>query len=175
MNSPNSAAHDSIRPCTENDFEAIFEIVNDAADAYRGVIPTDRWHEPYMPREELRREINSGVRFWGFDRDGELLGVMGIQDVKDVTLIRHAYVRTSARHGGIGGILLSHLLKLTERPILIGTWAAAEWAVRFYQKNGFRLVSPAEKNRLLKIYWSIPERQVETSVVLADEKWQASA
>jgi GNAT superfamily N-acetyltransferase len=163
-----------IRQCGDADFETIYEIVNDAAAAYKGVIPADRWHEPYMPREELQHEIDAGVRFWGYEEDAgkaegvALVGVMGIQDVKDVTLIRHAYVRTAQRRKGIGGKLLSHLLTLTERPILIGTWAAATWAVRFYEKHGFRLVSEEEKNRLLKKYWSIPERQVETSVVLAE-------
>jgi N-acetylglutamate synthase-like GNAT family acetyltransferase len=157
-----------IRQCEPNDFEAIYEIVNDAATAYRGVIPADRWHEPYMPHEELQHEIDAGVRFWGYEEDGNLIGVMGIQDVQDVTLIRHAYVRTTQRRKGIGGKLLSHLLTLTDRPILIGTWAAAIWAIRFYEKHGFRLVSEEEKNRLLKKYWSIPERQVETSVVLVE-------
>jgi N-acetylglutamate synthase-like GNAT family acetyltransferase len=158
-----------IRLCRDDDFEAIYEIVNDAAVAYKGVIPADRWHEPYMPREELQHEIDDGVQFWGCEEDGELIGVMGIQDVQDVTLIRHAYVRTVQRRKGIGGKLLSHLLTLSERPILIGTWTAATWAVHFYEKHGFRLVSQEEKNRLLKKYWSIPERQVETSVVLAEE------
>jgi N-acetylglutamate synthase-like GNAT family acetyltransferase len=158
-----------IRQCKPDDFETIYEIVNDAAVAYKGVIPSDRWHEPYMPREELQHEIDAGVRFWGYEVEGELVGVMGIQDVQDVTLIRHAYVRTTQRRKGIGGKLLSHLLTLTERPILIGTWAAATWAIRFYEKYGFRLVTEEEKNHLLKKYWSIPERQVETSVVLAEE------
>jgi N-acetylglutamate synthase-like GNAT family acetyltransferase len=159
-----------IRQCGTNDFETIYEIVNDAAVAYKGVIPADRWHEPYMPRGELQHEIDAGVRFWGYEVEGELVGVMGIQDVQDVTLIRHAYVRTTQRRKGIGGKLLSHLLTLTERPIMIGTWAAATWAIRFYEKHGFRLVTEEEKNRLLKKYWSIPERQVETSVVLAEER-----
>jgi N-acetylglutamate synthase-like GNAT family acetyltransferase len=159
-----------IRPCKPDDFETIYEIVNDAAQAYKGVIPADRWHEPYMPREELQHEIDAGVRFWGYEENGELVGVMGIQEMQDVTLIRHAYVRTTQRRKGIGGKLLSHLLTLSERPILIGTWAAATWAIRFYEKHGFRLVSEEEKNRLLKKYWSIPERQVETSVVLAERK-----
>ncbi|MFL7792414.1 MAG: GNAT family N-acetyltransferase [Anaerolineae bacterium] len=157
-----------IRPCKLGDFEAIYEIVNDAAQAYKGIIPADRWHEPYMGREELQHEIDAGVQFWGYEESGKLIGVMGIQDVQDVTLIRHAYVRTTQRRKGIGGKLLSHLLTLTERPILIGTWAAATWAISFYEKHGFRLVSEEEKNRLLKKYWSIPERQVETSVVLAE-------
>lgn len=159
-----------IRPCKPDDFETIYEIVNDAAVAYEGAIPADRWHEPYMPREELQHEIDTDVRFWGYEENGDLIGVMGIQDVQDVTLIRHAYVRTTQRRKGIGGKLLSHLRTLTDRPILIGTWADATWAIRFYEKHGFRLVSEEEKNRLLKKYWSIPARQVETSVVLAEEK-----
>lgn len=158
-----------IRPCVDGDLETIYEIVNDAAQAYKGIIPADCWQEPYMPRDELQREIDNGVRFWGYEEDGKLIGVMGIQDVQDVTLIRHAYVCTAQRRKGIGGKLLSHLLTLTERPTLIGTWAAATWAVRFYEKHGFRLVSEEEKNRLLKKYWSIPGRQVETSVVLAEK------
>ena len=165
-----------IRPCEIDDFESMYEIVNDAAVAYKGVIPADRWHEPYMDREELQHEIDASVRFWGYEEDGDLMGVMGIQDVQDVgdtkgvTLIRHAYVRTTQRRKGIGGKLLSHLLTLSDRPILIGTWAAAGWAIRFYEKHGFRLVGEQEKNRLLAKYWSIPERQVETSVVLAESK-----
>ena len=158
-----------IRPCDDADFEAIYSVINDSAQAYRGVIPEDRWHEPYMPREQLRHEIESGVRFWGYDENGELLGVMGIQDVQDVTLIRHAYVRTANRNHGIGGKLLAELRKLTSRPILIGTWAGAVWAIRFYERHGFQLVTKEEKDRLLRKYWSIPERQVEASVVLAEE------
>ena len=160
-----------IRLCDESEFDTMVEIVNDAAQAYRGVIPGDRWKEPYMPKEELRHEIDAGVVFWGYEEEGKLLGVMGIQPVQDVTLIRHAYVRTAEQNRGIGGKLLAHLRKQTDRPALIGTWADAVWAVRFYEKHGFRMVSPEEKNRLLEKYWSIPERQVETSVVLADQKW----
>jgi N-acetylglutamate synthase-like GNAT family acetyltransferase len=156
-----------IRACGDPDFEAIFEIVNDAAQAYRGVIPADRWKEPYMPREELRHEIDAGVRFWGCEEDGQLAGVMGLQDVSDLTLIRHAYVRSALRNRGIGGRLLAHLVARADRRLLVGTWAAATWAVGFYQKHGFRLVSPEEKDRLLRKYWSIPERQIATSVVLA--------
>ena len=156
----------AIRPCTSVDFEAIYSIVNDAAQAYRGIIPADRWKEPYMPREELRHEIGQGVRFWGYEEHGELAGVMGIQDVLDVTLIRHSYVRTHMRRKGIGGRLLEFLLEKADRSVLIGTWADAVWAIDFYEKAGFGCVSEAEKNRLLKKYWSIPDRQVETSVVL---------
>lgn len=162
--------HPQISSCTDADFEAIYSIINDAAQAYKGVIPDDRWHEPYMSREELRHEIESGVRFWGYKENGELLGVMGIQDVQDVTLIRHAYVRTASRSKGIGAKLLGELRRLTTRPILIGTWSTATWAIRFYERHGFREVSVEEKNRLLKKYWTIPDRQVETSVVLAEIK-----
>ena len=160
----------AIRPCEERDIEIIYEIINDAAQAYRGIIPKDRWKEPYMSKDELRHEIDEGVTFWGYIENGELLGVMGMQDIEDVTLMRHAYVRTARRSQGIGGRLLSELLKKTRRPILIGTWAAAVWAVRFYEAHGFCLVSPEEKDRLLKRYWSIPERQIETSVVLAERR-----
>ncbi|MFW6184416.1 MAG: GNAT family N-acetyltransferase [Chloroflexota bacterium] len=160
-----------IRHCHDDDFEPIYDIINDAARAYKGVIPADRWKEPYMPREELRREIEDGVQFWGYEEAGELLGVMGIQPVQDVTLIRHAYVRGDSQKRGIGSRLLTTLQGQTERPLLIGTWAAATWAIRFYEKHGFRLVSPAQKEQLLRTYWSIPERQVATSVVLADERW----
>jgi GNAT superfamily N-acetyltransferase len=157
-----------IRRCTESDFAEVFAIVNDAAQAYRGAIPADRWQEPYMAEAELAREMADGVAFWGYEEEGRLLGVMGIQEVKDVTLIRHAYVRTASRRQGIGGRLLAHLRGLTDRTLLIGTWADAAWAVRFYEKHGFRLVTPEQKDRLLRQYWTIPERQVETSVVLAD-------
>ncbi len=160
-----------IRKCDNRDFENMYSIINDAAQAYKGVIPTDCWHEPYMSREYLRREMNSGVVFWGYEENGTLLGVMGIQDVKDVTLIRHAYVRTANRNQGIGGKLISHLMTLISRPALVGTWAAAVWAIRFYEMHGFRLVTREEKDRLLGKYWSITKRQTATSVVLADERW----
>jgi len=145
----------------------MFEIINDAAQAYRGVIPADRWHEPYMPEGELRREIEAGVVFWGWDEDGRLLGVMGLQDVDDVALIRHAYVVPAAQGRGLGGRLLEFLLANASRRVLVGTWAAATWAIGFYEKHGFTLVSAAEKERLLRKYWTIPDRQIETSVVLA--------
>ena len=160
-----------IRKCTVSDLKAMFEIINDAAIAYKGIIPGDRWHEPYMALEEVRQEIEAGVIFWGFEKAGDLLGVMGIQDKGDVALIRHAYVRTRSRKQGIGENLLLHLEGLTEKPILVGTWQAATWAISFYQKNGYRLVSETEKSRLLQKYWSIPERQIETSVVLANKAW----
>ena len=160
-----------IRQCDDRDFETIYSIINNAAQAYKGIIPVDRWKEPYMSKEELRHEIDDCVIFWGYEEDGEMTGVMGIQEVQDVTLIRHAYVRTASRNQGIGGKLLAFLREQTTRPILLGTWADAIWAIRFYEKYGFRLVSREEKDRLLNKYWSIPERQIETSVVLADQKW----
>ena len=164
-----------IRKCDDRDFETIYQIINEAAQVYKGIIPADRWKDPYMPREELRHEIDAKVRFWGYEEDGKLLGVMGIQDVQDVTLIRHAYVRTAQQNKGIGGELLTHLRNLTSRPILLGTWADATWAIRFYEKHGFHLVTPREKDRLLKKYWSIPDRQIETSVVLVEEGWSDEA
>ncbi len=160
-----------ILKCNSEDFDAIYEIINDAACVYKSVIPSDRYKEPYMSKEYLQHEIDAGVIFWVYEKDGKLIGVMGIQDVQDVTLIRHAYVRTVYRNKGMGSKLIAYLKNLTGRPILVGTWAAAIWAIRFYEKHGFRLVTNDEKNRLLRIYWSIPERQVETSVVLADRKW----
>jgi GNAT superfamily N-acetyltransferase len=164
-----------IRKCEETEFDIIYTIVNQAAQAYKGIIPPDRWKEPYMPEEELRHEMESGVVFWGYEETGELLGVMGIQHIQEVTLIRHAYVRPDKQRHGIGGKLLARLREQTPRPLFVGTWAAASWAIRFYEKHGFRLVSTEEKNRLLRKYWSIPERQVETSVVLADPKWLEAA
>jgi len=161
-----------IRRCDDRDFELIWTIINDGAQAYKGIIPVDRWTEPYMSRDKLQHEIADGVVFWGYEESGTLAGVMGIQDVQDVTLIRHAYVRTANQKQGIGKHLLSHLRELTGRPVLIGTWADAAWAIRFYEKHGFRMVNPQEKDRLLKKYWSIPDRQIETSVVLADQKWR---
>jgi GNAT superfamily N-acetyltransferase len=157
--------------CQDSDFETVLGVINDAAMAYQGVIPEDRWHQPYMSAEELRREIRQGVQFWGYWKQEELAGVMGIQDVKDVTLIRHAYVRTKERNKGIGTGLLRFLRQQTSRPMLVGTWKAAVWAVKFYRKSGFTLVTEEEKDRLLKTYWTIPERQIETSVVLVDRKW----
>jgi GNAT superfamily N-acetyltransferase len=160
-----------IRRCSEADTPAVHEIINDAAQAYKGVIPPDRWHEPYMPLEELAREIADGVEFWGEEADGELLGVMGIQHRGEVDLIRHAYVRTRVRGRGVGTRLLAHLMAMTRKPLLIGTWADARWAVCFYEKNGFRLLSREETGRVLRRFWNIPERQVETSVVLASPTW----
>ena len=163
-----------IRRCQEADFEAILAVVNEAARAYDGVIPVDRYHEPYMPAEELRGEIEAGVEFWAWEEDSVVLGVMGIQNVKDVTLIRHAYVRSADQGRGIGSRLLERLRGQTARPLLVGTWADALWAVRFYEKHGFEL-APAEKTAtLLRRYWSVPERQIEASVVLAEHGWLVS-
>ena len=160
-----------IRQCDASEVELIYSIINDAAEAYRGVIPGDRWKEPYMSKDELQHEIDQGVVFWGYEQDGELVGVTGIQHLQDVTLIRHAYVRAAKRNQGIGGKLLSSLRQQATRPLLVGTWADALWAIRFYENHGFQLVSWEEKERLLRKYWSIPERQVETSVVLAEQRW----
>jgi N-acetylglutamate synthase-like GNAT family acetyltransferase len=160
-----------IRPCTASDLEGILEVINDAAQAYKGVIPDDRFKEPYMPSQELRHEIEDGVRFWGFEQDGQLLGVMGLQDVEDVTLIRHAYVRTSHRRRGIGRRLLNDLRSKATRPLLVGTWAAADWAIEFYHQHGFEMVPREQVPLLLHRYWSIPQRQIETSVVLAEKVW----
>jgi len=160
-----------IRESEDADFSSIFTIINDAARVYRGVIPPDRWHEPYMPREELAREIAEGVRFWIAEDDGRPLGVMGIQDKGDVALVRHAYVAPGTQRGGVGTQLLRHVEQLADKPILIGTWADAEWAIAFYRRNGYTMMSHDEKERLLRTYWSIPERQIETSVVLADSRW----
>ena len=141
-------------------------IVNDAAVAYRGVIPADRWHEPYMPESELRAEIAAGVQFWGLETDEGLIGVMGVQPVRDVELIRHAYVRRDKQRLGVGAELIERLRKRTTRRMLVGTWAAASWAISFYQRHGFELVPPERAAELLRRYWTIPERQIETSVVL---------
>ena len=156
-----------IRPCRDDEREAILAIVNAAAEAYRGVIPDECWHEPYMPADELDTEIDTGVVFWGYEDDGELVGVMGIQDVGDVDLIRHAYVLPEIQGRGIGSALLERLLGSARRQILVGTWAAAEWAIRFYERHGFELVAGERTGELLAKYWSIPERQIETSVVLS--------
>lgn len=156
-----------IRGLLPSDFDAALRVINDATQAYKGVIPDDRWKEPYMSAKELKAEIEAGVRFFGWIEDDHLLGVAGIQAIKDTTLIRHTYVDTKCQSRGIGSRLLEHLLSLAKTPeILVGAWADATWAIQFYEKHGFRLVSPEEKDRLLRTYWTIPDRQVETSVVL---------
>jgi GNAT superfamily N-acetyltransferase len=156
----------AIRRCSDDDLTDIFEIVNAAAEAYRGVIPADRWHEPYMPLDHLESEIAAGVEFWGYEDDGALIGVMGIQRMSDVDLIRHAYVAPASQARGVGGALLEHLLASATRRMLVGTWADAEWAIRFYRRHGFELLSREQTAALLRTYWTIPERQIETSVVL---------
>ena len=162
------------RLCRDDERNAILAIVNAAAEAYRGVIPDDRWHEPYMDSDELDREIAAGVAFWGYETDGALVGVMGIQPVGEVDLIRHAYVLPGNQRHGVGRALLLHLRSLSTRRMLVGTWAAAEWAIGFYRRNGFELVSPELKTELLRTYWTIPDRQIETSVVLADPPFAPS-
>jgi N-acetylglutamate synthase-like GNAT family acetyltransferase len=163
-----------IRKSRPDDFDAIYTIINNAAIAYKGVIPDDRWHDPYMTRTELQEQIDSGVKFFCYCEDDKVLGIMGIQDKNDVFLIRHAYVLTTSRNKGIGTKLLKELTRNSEKPVLIGTWKAATWAIGFYLKNGFMLVTEEEKEVLLRKYWSIPERQVETSVVLADRKYEGA-
>jgi N-acetylglutamate synthase-like GNAT family acetyltransferase len=163
-----------IRRSVDGDFPAMLAIINDAAHAYRGVIPADRWHEPYMPADELTKEIADGVEFWVAEQEGRLSAVMGIQDKEDVALVRHAYVAPTTQRSGVGTTMLRHVEKLTDKPILIGTWASASWAVDFYLRNGFSLLPTSESSRLLKTYWSIPARQIETSVVLANGRWMES-
>ena len=157
-----------ITRCAETELASVNVIINEAAQAYRGVIPADRWHEPYMSMNEMNAEIASGVIFYGCHLGDSLAGVMGIQNVKDVTLIRHAYVQTRFQQQGIGRQMLAHMKCLTTRPILVGAWKSATWAVKFYQKNGFCLVDEEEKTRLLKTYWTVPERQIQESVVLTN-------
>jgi GNAT superfamily N-acetyltransferase len=156
-----------VRRCRDDERAAILRIVNLAAEAYRGVIPADRWHEPYMPGSELDEEIAAGAAFWGYESGGELLGVMGIQAVRDVDLIRHAYVLPGRQRLGVGSALLERLVGVSTQRMLVGTWTAAEWAIRFYRRHGFELVTPAQKTALLRSYWTIPDRQIDTSVVLA--------
>ncbi len=160
-----------LRACTAADVTAIHAIINDAAQAYRGVIPADCWHEPYMPLAELRRELMAGIAFHGAEHDGELAGVMGLQDRGEVALIRHAYVRTVNRRAGVGGALLRELEARTRVPLLIGTWLAADWAIRFYERHGYRALPPEATARLLARYWAVPARQASASVVLAGPTW----
>jgi GNAT superfamily N-acetyltransferase len=157
----------TIRPCRDDERDAILAIVNAAAEAYRGVIPADRWRDPYMPAEELDGEIAAGVAFWGYEADGELVGIMGIQRVENVDLIRHAYVSPGHQRHGVGGALLEQIASSATRRMLVGTWAAAEWAIGFYRRHGFELLPREDGAALLRTYWDIPERQIETSVVLA--------
>ena len=160
-----------IRHCYDREFETIYSIINESAIAYKGVIPADCWKEPYMSTSELQHEMDTGVKFWGYVEVEQLVGVMGVQQVQDVTLIRHAYIRPARQNQGVGGKLLTYLRAQVTSPILIGTWADAIWAIRFYEKHRFKLVPPVEKAPLLRKYWSISDRQIETSVVLADRHW----
>jgi GNAT superfamily N-acetyltransferase len=164
-----------IRRCDATELDEVRSVINDAADAYRGVIAADRWKDPYMSAEELRHEVDAGVVFWGVFEAGRLVGVMGLQHVADVALIRHAYTRSASQGTGIGTALLAHLAAQTDRPILVGTWSAATWAIRFYQRHGFTLVTGPRKDALLKRYWTISQRQIEDSVVLADVRWFISS
>ncbi len=158
--------------CEQKDVNEICAVINDGAAAYKGIIPADRWHEPYMPEEELKTQIDQGVQFWCYNEDGTMMGVIGIQHKSDVTLIRHAYVRSIDRNKGIGSKLLSHLVSIVSTPVLIGTWADATWAIGFYKKHSFRLLPKVETEILLRKYWTIPQRQIETSVVLASPDWK---
>ena len=163
-----------VRKSIAEDFEGILAVINDGAQAYRGVIPDDCWHEPYMPAADLANEIAAGVEFWvAEEEEARLSGVMGIQDRGDVALVRHAYVSTERQKKGVGTALLRHVLGLTPKPVLIGTWAAASWAIDFYRRNGFTLLPESDKVRLLRRYWTISPRQIETSVVLADSRWNS--
>jgi N-acetylglutamate synthase-like GNAT family acetyltransferase len=164
-----------IRECQPVDFETIYEIINDAAQAYKGVIAADCWHEPYMARNELRHEIAQGVRFWAVEEKAHLVAVMGLQNVQDVALIRHAYTRSTCQQRGHGSALLAHLQERTERPMLVGTWKAAHWAIRFYESHRFRNLDAEETVRLLRRYWTVSPRQIEESVVLADANWQGAS
>ena len=155
-----------IRRCVESDISEIATIINEAAQIYRGAIPEDCWHEPYLSQADLTKELAAGVAFWGHEESGHLVGVMGLQPVRDVTLIRHAYVRPAHQGRGVGGALMTALRSQVERRLLVGTWAAATWAIRFYERHGFRLVSTEERDRLLRAYWTVPARQRDTSVVL---------
>jgi Sec-independent protein translocase protein TatA/GNAT superfamily N-acetyltransferase len=170
---PAATPYPVVQPLAETDIEAAVALINRAAQAYKGVIPADCWQEPYMPEEEFRAEISAGVSFWVYRQDGRVVAVTGRQDMADVTLIRHAYVDPDFQRQGVGSRLLSYLLEEIPGPTLVGTWAAAWWAIRFYEKHRFRLLPQMEKDRLLRTYWTISDRQVETSVVLADAKWLA--
>jgi len=161
----------NIRPCTSKDFQSVYELINTAAAIYKQVIPPDCWSEPYMPRKELREEIESGVQFYGEEAQDVLRGIMGIQRVREVALIRHAYVLPKYQRQGIGSKLLKFLRNKTTAPLLVGTWAGAEWAIRFYKGHGFQLVDSQLKDRLLQTYWTVPDRQRLASVVLADQRW----
>jgi GNAT superfamily N-acetyltransferase len=156
-----------IRKCQAGDITRIYFIINEAAKAYDGFIPADCYHQPYMPDDELKKEMKR-ITFYGWEVNGELVGIMGMEPIKDVTLIRHAYVLPQWQKQGIGHKLLNHLKGLVTTPrLLVGTWAAAHWAIAFYHKHGFSLLP--DKDKLLADYWDIPSRQIETSVVMGIE------
>jgi GNAT superfamily N-acetyltransferase len=159
-----------LRPCKDSDFDALLSIINDGATAYRGIIPEDRWTTPYMSADKLRYELHTGISFSCVESGGGLVGAMGSQQVDDALLIRHAYVLTACQRHGFGSELLVGLVEHAPWPVLIGTWKAAHWAIRFYEKHNFNLIEGDEKDRLLDRYWRIPARQVETSVVMADPR-----
>ena len=163
-----------IRLCEPPDFETIYEIINDAAQAYKGLIAPDCWQEPYMPRDELRHEIEAAVTFWAVEEKAHVVAVMGLQHVQDVALIRHAYTRSAHQHRGHGSALLTHLQEHTDCPMLVGTWKAATWAIRFYERYGFRVLDSEETVRLLRRFWTVSPRQIEESVVLADGRWRGT-
>ena len=160
-----------IRDCGLRDFDAMLDIVNQAAEAYRAFVPAEEWKDPYMPEEELRQDLAAGVRFVGWEQEGGLVGIMGSQPVCDVALIRHAYVRPEWQRHSIGSALLGELRRRTQQPMLVGTWAASSWAIRFYEKHGFHGVPDARREALLRRYWTVPEAQIAASVVLADVEW----
>lgn len=164
-----------IRAASADDFATVLAIVNQAAEAYRGVIPTDCWQDPYMSDEALRGEIAAGVAFWGLEIDGALAGVMGAQRVRNVDLIRHAYVLPGFQGSGVGSALMAHVRAVSGPQMLVGAWAAASWAIGFYQRHGFALTTPVDTDALLRTYWSVSPRQIETSVVLASPPLQAGA
>ncbi len=156
-----------IRECQPGEIKRIYYIINEAAKAYEAVIPADRYHQPYMSMDELEQEMKQ-MTFFGEEVNGELVGVMGVQPVKDVTLIRHAYVLPQWQRQGISSKLLNNLKHLvTTSRLLVGTWTDARWAVAFYEKHGFSLLP--DKDELLRTYWNIPQRQIETSVVLGKD------
>ena len=156
-----------IRPYRNDDLQSVCAIINDAATAYKGAIPDDCWHEPYMPMDELQREVAT-MTFYGFEEDGRLVGVIGYQPLEDVTLLRHLYVETARQRHGLGSALLRHVVGLTATPrLLVGMWADAPWAIRFYQRHGFSLLPDGD--RLLRTYWTIPARQRQASLVMARE------
>ena len=156
-----------IREYKKSDSSKILHVINDAAIKYKGIIPDNCWHDPYMSEQELVNEFKNGVRMFGYLNNNELIGVIGFQEIKDVVLIRHAYTLTLHQGKGTGSALLEFLLKKNQNSrLLVGTWKNAKWAIRFYEKFGFILHAKEETTLLLKKYWNIPSKQIENSVVL---------